>query len=118
MENIQQFFSIILIIQIIHSIEELTTGFHKKWYLTKIPFWVFLLFELCFSGFWIYVLFTETFPNRAYFQASFLILMFANGIQHIIWAGVVKKYVPGLLTAILHIVVFLMFYFQAITQLI
>lgn len=112
MSLLEQFFAISLFVQTIHVIEELSTGFNKKWYLFKIPFWVFLLFEFVFEGFWIIVYFLQNFPNRPYLQAFFLILMFANAVQHLVWAGSVKKYVPGLITAPVHIVVFLLFYFQ------
>lgn len=114
MEGLEQFFVVSLFVQLAHSIEELSTGFHKKWYVFKMPFWVFLLFELAFSGFWIFVWLNGAFPNREYFQAFFLALMFANGIHHIVWAGKVKKYVPGLITAPIHITVFLIFYFKAL----
>lgn len=114
MSLLEQFFAISLLVQSVHAIEELSTGFHKKWYAFKMPLWVFLLFELVFEGFWISVYFLQDFPNRPYFQAFFLVLMFANGVQHLIWAGNVKRYVPGLITAPIHIVVFLLFYFQTL----
>ena len=78
------------------------------------PFWVFLTFEILFEGFWIVVLLESSFPNRTSLQLLFLVLMFANGVQHIVWFGAVKKYVPGLITAPMHIVAFLLFYFEAI----
>jgi len=112
MSLLEQFFVISLLAQIAHSIEELSTGFHKKWYVFKIPFWVFLAFEIIFEGFWITVWLLQNFPNRTLLQAFFLALMFANGVQHIVWAGNVKRYVPGLITAPLHIIVFLVFYFR------
>ncbi len=112
MSLLEQFFAITLLVQIIHVIEESSTGFHKKWYLFKMPFWYFLLFELVFEGFWIVIYFFHDFPNRQCFQALFLVLMFANGVQHLVWAGSTKKYVPGLVTAFIHIVIFLLFYFQ------
>jgi hypothetical protein len=108
MEHLELFFIVSLSVQLAHSVEELTTGFHKKWYLFKMPFWIFLSFELIFSLFWISVVLIETFPFRANFQEFFLVLMFANGIQHIIWSRA-KKYVPGLITGCLHILVFLAF---------
>lgn len=114
MSLLEQFFLISLIVQLFHSVEELTTGFHKKWYLFPMPFWIFLLWELCFSGFWILILLNKTIPDRNYLQAFFLILMFANGVQHIVWSGNVKRYVPGLITAPLHIIVFLAFVFRAL----
>lgn len=114
MNLLEQFFAISLLIQVIHAIEELATGFNKKWYVFKMPFWVFLLFEVIFEGFWIAVYLFPDFPNRPALQAFFLALMFANGIQHLVWAENVKKYVPGLITAPAHIIVFLMLYFRAI----
>ena len=113
MNILEQFFAISLLVQIIHAIEELSTGFHKRWYLFKMPFWVFLVFELLFEGFWIAVYLFPDFPNRPAFQAFFLSLMFANGLQHLVWARIVKKYVPGLITTPLHIIVFLLFYLTA-----
>ena len=40
--------------------------------------------------------------------------MFANGVQHVIWASVVKQYVPGLITALLHVMISLIFYFTVL----
>lgn len=114
MNLLEQFFFLSLLVQTAHSIEELSTGFHKKWYLFKMPFWLFLLFEIAFESFWIAVLLFHNFPSRSYLQTLFLVLMFANGVQHIVWAGNVKKYVPGLISALLHVIVFLIFYFQVI----
>jgi len=77
------------------------------------PFKVFLFFEIAFSAFWIGVLFL-LFPHRDFFQLFFLALMFANGVQHVIWASVVKQYVPGLITALLHVMISLIFYFTVL----
>jgi len=114
MSPLGQFFTICLLVQVAHVIEELSTGFHRKWYVFKMPFWVFLAFEVVFESFWIAVWLFQDFPSRAYLQAFFLVLMFANGVQHIVWSGNVKKYIPGLITAPVHIIVFLVFYFRTI----
>lgn len=114
MDLLEQFFLISLVTQLAHSVEELSTGFHKKWYLFKMPFWMFLTFEIVFSAFFIFVLLTPTLPYRSIIQAFFLVLMFANGVQHLIWSGCVKKYVPGLITAPVHIGIFLVFYFSVL----
>lgn len=114
MNFLNLFFSIILFVQFLHVAEELLTGFHKKWYLSKMPLWGFILFEVIFEGFWMGVLLMRNFPARSFFQELFLVLMFANGIQHVVWAGNVKKYVPGLITSFIHITVFLIFYFQVV----
>jgi len=112
MLNLELFFILSLLVQLAHSAEELLMEFHKKWYLFKMPFWVFLLFEAIFSSFWVLVLVMNNFPYRTELQIFFLALMFANGIQHIVWWGNTKKYVPGLVTAFLHIFVFLVFCFK------
>lgn len=112
MELLEQFYILSLLVQIIHSLEELSTGFHKKWYLFKMSFRSFLVFELLFSAFWILVLLLPSFPFRTLLQEFFLVLMFANGIQHLVWYGTVKKYVPGLISAPIHVIVFLVFYFR------
>lgn len=104
---IEQFAFILYGVQLLHSLEELFTEFHKKWYLFKMPFWVFFTFEISFNLFWGIVLFLQNFPFRESFLVFFIILMFANGVQHIIWWRFAKKYVPGLITAFVHIAVFL-----------
>ncbi|PIP56425.1 hypothetical protein COX05_03125 [candidate division WWE3 bacterium CG22_combo_CG10-13_8_21_14_all_39_12] len=114
MNLLEEFFTLILIVQILHSIEELSTGFHKKWYVFSMPFWVFLLFEIAFTGFWLLILLISDFSLRTTFQLTFIVFMFANGVQHLVWAGNVKKYVPGLLTAPFHIILFLTYFFQAV----
>ena len=102
MNLIEQFFIIGLFVQIAHSIEELAMGFHKKWYLFKMPFWFFLVFEIVFESFWIAVwLFIE--PKVSDIKAA-----------HLSGAGNVKKYVPGLVTAPIHMIVFLVFYLRFI----
>jgi hypothetical protein len=112
MNSLEAFATAIFIIQIAHSIEELSSGFHKKWYLFKMPFWVFLTFEICFTAFWAFVLFIPQFPNRSSLLYFFIALMFANGLQHIIWWCFVKKYVPGLITAPIHVLLPLVFYLR------
>ncbi len=113
MGTLETFFVLSLFVQLIHSVEELSTGFHKKWYLFKMPFWVFLTFEILFALFWFAVLLIDTLPIRESLQKFFLFLMLANGVQHLIWWRFAKKYVPGLITAPLHIGVFLTFYFSS-----
>ncbi len=109
---IQSYFTLLLFVQIIHSIEEISTGFHKKWYLFKMPLPVFIVFEIIHSIFWISVGYFNEFPFRINLMIIFYILMFANGIQHIVWANIVKKYVPGLYTAPLFILIILIFLFN------
>lgn len=112
MPLLEQFFFLSLLVQIVHAVEELITGFHKKWYAFKWSFNAFLTFEILFEGFWIAVYLFPAFPYRQNLQMLFLPLMFANSVQHIIWAATKKEYVPGLITAPLHGIVFLLYYFQ------
>ena len=113
MGSLETFYLLSLITQLVHSVEELSTSFHKKWYLFKMPFWVFLTFEILFSLFWIVVLMLPTSSYKISLQVTFLLLMFANGIQHLVWWGNVKKYVPGLITAFIHVAIGI-FYFIVI----
>ena len=114
MTVLEQFAFISFGVQLLHSLEELSTGFNKKWYLYKMPFRTFLAFEIFFSLFWGIVIFYKSFPARDGLLAFFMVLMFANGVQHLVWSGCVKKYVPGLVTAPIHIIIFLVFYFYII----
>jgi hypothetical protein len=59
------------------------------------------------------VYFFGDFPLREPLMASFNILMFANGLWHVVWCWFGEKgknYVPGLVTAPLHILTFLLYY--------
>jgi len=114
MPNIEIFAPYFFIIQLVHSLEELSSSFHARWYLFRMPFRVFLGFEILFNLFWAIVLISKQFPERQLLLAVFILLMFANGIQHLVWFSLEKKYVPGLLTAPLHVILFLLFYFQMI----
>lgn len=109
-EKISLAFSVLLAIQAAHSIEELSTGFHRKWYVFTMPFLVFLLWEICFMGFWLFVLFTPDLTFRLKLMEFFNFLMLMNSVQHIVWAKVLNKYVPGLITAPLFMIVFFYFY--------
>jgi len=112
--SIDTFAITVFLLQTAHSVEELSTGFHRKWYLFKMPFWAFLLFEIVFEVFWGSVVFLNQFPLREYLLPFFFALMFANGVQHIVWAGIAKRYIPGLITAPFHIILFLIIYYTLI----
>ena len=111
---LEYFFILSLIVQCIHGSEALIMGAHREWYLFTMPFWVLLLWEIVFLGFWSTVYVVPGFPWREHLEALFLVLMFANGLQHIVWWGTRKSYVPGIFTAPLHVVVFLAFYFSVL----
>lgn len=99
-------------VQLTHSIEELSTGFHKKWYLFKMPFGLFLAFEIVFNIFWAVAIFFNLFPNKNTLLVVWVSLMTLNGLQHVIWALISKKYVPGLYTAPLHLGLTSIFFLQ------
>lgn len=111
MPFVEQFAIIIFLVQVAHSLEELLTDFHKRWYLFKMTLWEFVGFEFAHNLFWATVLLIKDFPYRDFLLAFFILLMFANGVQHVIWWGVSKRYVPGLITAYIHITIFLVFYY-------
>jgi len=111
MSTLEIFFLLLLGIQVLHSVEELTTGFHKKCPFGRFKFSSFLTFEILFLSFWVLVFFLNSFSLREPFLYFFNLLMFANGIWHITWFGIEKKYVPGILTAPLFVIVFVIFYF-------
>lgn len=74
----------------------------------------FVIFEILFNVFWLMVLLIEEFPLRIWLMGFFCLLMFANGIWHIVWFWFfekAKKYVPGLYTAFLHVGVFFAFFY-------
>lgn len=101
--------TLMFLVQLAHSSEELLTGFHKKWFLFKMPFKVFLGFEIIHNLFWASVLFFREFPQRELLITFFIYLMLANGLEHIIWAIIKRGYVPGLITAPIHILLFLIY---------
>ncbi len=117
-EMIEQFFIIFLVILFFHSTEEHLTGFHKKSPLYKMSFPVFFGLEAIFFGFWLIVFLTD-FQARTGFMAFFNILMFINGIWHILWFMFLekgKRYVPGLITAPLFVITFVVFYINLLIK--
>jgi len=101
-------------VQIFHSIEELATGFHKKWFFFKMSFKFFFSFEIIHNLLWLFVLLNTQLPYRKYLLVFFLLLMFAQSLWHLAWWAMKKQYVPGLVTAPIHIILFLLFYFQTV----
>ena len=108
------FFVLMFVVQIVHSVEELATGFHKKWFFFKMSFKFFLTFEVLHNLFWFAVLVFNQFPYRNHLMAFFIVLMFAQSLWHLAWWAMKKEYVPGLVTASLHVGLFLTFYFQVL----
>ncbi len=96
--------------QLLHSQEEIWTGFHRRWFLFTMPRWVFIVFEILFSIPIIAYLLNPGLPFANGYMQVFAILMFVNGLEHIIWAMVERKYVPGLVAAPIFIIIFLFYY--------
>jgi hypothetical protein len=107
-----EYFVLFGLTQLIHSQEEIWTGFHKRWFLFKMPLWVFIAFEIFFSIPIMAYLINPDLPFANGFMNLFAFLMFTNGMEHIIWALVVKKYVPGLVTAPIFTILFSLYYFN------
>lgn len=114
MSTLEIYFLIFLIIQFFHSIEELTNKFHKKFPFGKLKFKQFFLFEVLFLAFWIAVFMLDIIPYRNELISVYILIMFANGLWHIVWWRMEKKYVPGLVTAPWFVITFLFFYFHVL----
>jgi hypothetical protein len=97
--------------QLLHSQEEIWTGFHKRWFVFKMPIWVFITFEILFSIPIILYMAIPSLPFAEGYMKLFALLMLINGIEHLVWALVEKKYVPGLYTSPLFLVIFVFYYF-------
>lgn len=81
----------------------------------KLSAQAFALFEVFFQLFWFLPFVFSKFPGRETMLWFFPLLMFANGVWHVVWFGFFekgKKYVPGLLTAPVFIFVFIAFYLE------
>lgn len=103
-------------VQVLHSIEELSSGFHKKWFYRKLSWRFFLTFEILHNLFWAAVILTPSMPYGNLLMAVFALLMFANGIEHVVWYMWKKSYVPGLATAPLHIALFVAWFIANAVQ--
>jgi hypothetical protein len=112
MINIEKYYLILVLVQLAHSQEEIWNGFEKVWPLWKMSRFTFVFFEILLSILIIGIYLIKSLPNREILMLSFNVLMFANGIWHLMWAGIKKHYVPGLFTAPVMIIVFLVFYFK------
>jgi hypothetical protein len=109
--NYEDFYPAFVVLQLIHSQEEIWTGFHNKWFLFTMPRWVFIGFEIVLSVTILAYLFLPNLPSPAIFKQVFIFVMLLNGFEHTIWALVKKSYVPGLVTAPGFIILFLGYLF-------
>ncbi len=104
------YFVILGLIQLAHSQEEIWTRFHRRWFVFTMPRWLFIIFELVVSLVIIAYIVKPHLPLSHMFMSVFALIMFINGIGHIVWGLVTKSYVPGLVTAPLFVVVFCAYY--------
>lgn len=104
-------------VQLLHSVEELTNGFHEKWFFMKLSYRFFLTFEIFHNLFWASVILVPVFPLRMPLLALFTLLMFANGVEHVVWAMWKRKYVPGLVTAMFHVALFCVYFISGVEHL-
>jgi hypothetical protein len=98
------------LVQLLHSQEEIWTGFHKKWFVFTMPRWVFMAFEALLSATIIAYILYPHLSGAVAFSQWFIFAMLLNGMEHIVWAAVKKTYVPGLITAPLFLVLFIPYY--------
>ncbi len=108
--NLEQYYAVFVVLQVIHSQEEIYTGFHNKWPVFSLSKKAFVAFELAFSLFIVSMFFIRALTFRDLWFYLFNLLMFANGVEHLIWAASVKKYVPGLISSFALTAFFLYYY--------
>lgn len=104
------YFVLFGLIQLAHSQEEIWTGFHKQYFVFTMPRWVFITFEILFSLPIVSYIAKPDLPFAHWYMPIFALVMLVNGIGHIVWGLVCKKYVPGLITAPLFVAVFIFYY--------
>lgn len=112
--DIYYYYLAFVIVQLIHSQEEIWTGFHKRWFVFKMPRWVFVTFELVFSAVIVSYALWPDLPFSSLVMPSFVLIMLINGIGHIVWGLIERRYVPGLVTAPFFIVLFTVYYFDIV----
>jgi hypothetical protein len=101
-----------VITQLIHSQEEIHTGFYKKSQIFGMSKKLFITFEIVFSLFILLFVFFKEIPFNTIWKHVFILLMFANGIEHFLWFLKEKKYVPGVVTAFIALIMFIFYYFS------
>lgn len=108
------YFVLLGLTQLLHSQEEIWTGFHKRWFGFTMPRWVFVLFEILFSLPIVAYIVNPDLPLANWYMHFFSLVMLVNGIGHIVWSLVVKSYVPGLATAPFFVVIFAFYYLSLV----
>ena len=111
---IEKYFSYFIILQVIHSQEEIWTNFQKEWPVWKMSRKTFVLCEIMLTIFLLLVFYWKNIPFRFVIMITFNLLMFANSIWHIMWAFVKKGYIPGLISSPLILIAYLFYYYKLI----
>lgn len=102
------------VIQLIHSQEEIWTNFHRRWFVFKMPRYVFVAFEMLLSALIVIYIVNPNIAPIKYVLPIFALTMLINGVGHVIWSLVEKRYVPGLVTAPAFIIIFLAYFFELV----
>lgn len=104
------YFVLLGLTQLVHSQEEIWTNFHKRWFVFTMPRWAFVTFEVLFAIPIVVYMVNPNLPLASIYMSAFALVMFINGIGHIVWALVEKSYVPGLITAPVFVAIFVFYY--------
>jgi len=93
---------ILISLMIIHLLEEILTGFRKKFPLGQMPLWFFISANIliyAFAGVMLYMAITNK-PGANVMAWIFTTGVFLNGLGHTFIMLVKKKYFPGGWTAV------------------
>ncbi|OGK63048.1 hypothetical protein A2334_00210 [Candidatus Roizmanbacteria bacterium RIFOXYB2_FULL_38_10] len=113
---VERYYTYFVIIYLFHSQEEIYTHFEKVWPLWKMSRRFFITMEILLSTLLISAIFITNYPYRIGLMSIFNLVMFANGIWHITGAILAKRYIPGLVSSPFAVILFLIYYFQLLTQ--
>jgi len=109
--NLKNLTILMYMVLIVHQIEEYIYEFWEVFPLYDMPKSVFIIFNVIVSivliPVWVYL-----WHNRVWainIARVFLVLMLLNGIWHIGWSIYLHQYMPGLITGITFIAVFVFF---------
>ncbi len=108
------YFVMIGLTQLVHAQEEIWANFHKRWFVFTMPRWIFITFEVVFSAVIVAYIVKADLAFAGIFVPLFCLTMFVNGIGHIVWGLVTKKYVPGLVTAPILSILFVLYFISLI----
>ena len=108
------YFTLLGLTQLVHSQEEIWTGFNRIWFVFTMPLWAFVAFEVLFSVPIVAYIVDPKLPLAHWYMPLFALVMLINGVGHIVWGLVERRYVPGLITAPFFVVLFSLYYLTLI----